>query len=276
MELTEKITYVYFICIQGYESKLLSCNFLCSILSYTMDKNAIIANFTKYAHTYSKHAYVQRDIADELVKYVKECIESPASIVDIGTGTGTLLPFIRREYPYAQLYCNDISQAMLDCVDKAMYGVKECICGDAEKENLPLASLYISNFAFQWFQSLYESISRLYARCSTLAFTTLLEHTFTQWNELCHLYSIEPSTYLYPSYTSLHSYISQLPHRRFVCRESYYLLSFPNPRSFMRYIRGLGACAPSKKAVQNYKGIYAIEKPFHTYYHIAFVIITKE
>ena len=241
-----------------------------------MDKNAISSSFAKQAHTYSDYAYVQHNIAKQLMEYVQQYVYAPKSIVDIGTGTGTLLPFIRKAYPDALLYCNDIAQAMLNTLPLDIYDVTECICGDAEEEILPPASLYISNFTFQWFHSLYETIAKLYTRCSVLAFTTLVQETFIEWKELCRMYSLEPMTYTYPSYKELAEYISCLSCKHCYCVEQYYPIEFSNPRSFLQYIKGLGAHIPSKKVFQNYRSLYNIEESFTTRYHIAFVILVKE
>lgn len=241
-----------------------------------MNKNEISLSFGRQAHTYNEYAFIQRIVAEELMQHVKRSIETPTSIVDIGTGTGTLLPFLRNEYPNALLYCNDIAQGMLDTIDMMKYRIADCICADAEEDSLPYASLYISNFAFQWFKSLYKSIARLARQCSVLAFTTLLENTFLQWKTLCRIHGVESVMYQYPSYDVLMQYLTQLPHRYLYSKEQYYTVSFPNPRAFLKYIKGLGANTPSRRIFQQYKTLYSLKEEFITEYHVAFVILVNE
>lgn len=240
-----------------------------------MDKEAICKAFAKRAHSYSDHAWAQRASASHLMERVRYYCSHIDSIVDIGSGTGTLLPYIRAYYPHALLYCNDIAPAMLATIERDVYNVEACICGDAEYISLPHATLYISNFAFQWFQSLYDTITKLLAHCSILAFTTLLEGTFREWNALCEEYGHIPATYRYPSYVELKMRLMSMEYALCDITEQYYPITFPNPRAFMRYLQRLGANIPSTKQFQNYRAIYTIENPFTTWYHVACVVIRK-
>ena len=68
-------------------------------------------------------------------------IESSDSVLDVGTGTGILIPIIQKYAP-ACIYANDLSQAMLDSV-KSRYPSVRRACGDVRDLSLPDGSIGI-------------------------------------------------------------------------------------------------------------------------------------
>ena len=126
----------------------------------TLDKRHVRHSFARAAQTYEQAAVLQREMAARLLGNLEFMRLTPASGVDLGTGTGFCLRGLAQRYPHAQLYGVDLAAPLLQVARRRLSWrarlpwkqVPRFVCGDAER--LPFASasmdLIVSNATLQW------------------------------------------------------------------------------------------------------------------------------
>ncbi len=140
------------------------------------NKQLIKQRFDKNNKTYNQHAFVQKNMADELIEnLVQNCGSDFRDIYEIGCGTGILTKQIVEKLRFDNLYANDIVESSREFVkilsDKIIF-----TAGDAETM-LPdkQFDLIISNAVFQWFSDLPAFLAKICPNLKPngiLAFTT--------------------------------------------------------------------------------------------------------
>jgi SAM-dependent methyltransferase len=98
------------------------------------------AYFSKNVHVFDPP--LPEGVPERLRKIISVAeINIRDSVLDIGTGTGILIPLIQ-EYAPARIYANDLSEAMLEAV-KVSYPFSVTMLGDAADLALPDASIEV-------------------------------------------------------------------------------------------------------------------------------------
>jgi malonyl-CoA O-methyltransferase len=128
------------------------------------DSGKIAAAFHRSAAEYDQHIEVQKRVVNNLAKYVETHLgERPGTILDVGTGTGTLLHNLKRIYPEALLCGVDLAYNM--CRRTAAKLGSDCLVvnGDAEMISFKSAvfDLAVSTSALQWVGSISLAIHEL-------------------------------------------------------------------------------------------------------------------
>jgi malonyl-CoA O-methyltransferase len=164
-----------------------------------MDKQAVAKSFSLAAERYDESAHLQRTVADRLLTQVAGLkVNSNASIVDVGTGTGYCLPFLNDYFKPETLSALDISASMLS---RAAQRVDNVQLIEADLEQPPFESnsidLATSSLAVQWLDEPEPFISRMAAALKPggyLALTTLgpktlceLKHSWSQVDDQKHV-----------------------------------------------------------------------------------------
>jgi malonyl-CoA O-methyltransferase len=131
------------------------------------DKLKMRQSFERAAAHYDAAAILQQEISKRLLERLDYINLQPASVLDVGAGTGISLAGLRQRYPAAQLYALDIATAMLFEARKKQSWLQrlrrpvQFIAGDAE--NLPLADasidLLLSNLTLQWCHDLEQTFA---------------------------------------------------------------------------------------------------------------------
>jgi malonyl-CoA O-methyltransferase len=152
-------------------------------------KTKIKQAFSRAAASYDSVAYLQRNVAESLLKLIAQQ-NLTGVVVDLGCGTGFLTHAIATtpNSKLEQLIAMDIAQSMLytsraklsDVADKLYY-----VCADAE--NLPFSSQsldgVVSNLALQWCMPLNAALAdlqRVLKANSPLIFSTFGTHTLCE------------------------------------------------------------------------------------------------
>jgi malonyl-CoA O-methyltransferase len=146
-----------------------------------VDKKVIARNFSRCAFFYDQYANIQRRVAADLLKGIKE--KRPSRILEIGCGTGNYTLLLKNKYKDSVLKAIDISQEMINVArDKLKASGIEFIVTDAEKYDLDESfDLITSNACFQWFADLGESLLKykgLLNKNGTLSFSIFGPLTF--------------------------------------------------------------------------------------------------
>lgn len=128
------------------------------------DKQKIAAAFHRKAAEYDRNVAVQRRVVGNLAGCLEmhQC-ERPRDILDIGTGTGSLLQHLRRMYPQAALYGVDLAYNM--CLRAASKLDGHCCVVNGDAQQLPFKSgqidLLVSTSALQWVGDMSEALHEL-------------------------------------------------------------------------------------------------------------------
>ncbi len=128
------------------------------------DTKKIAAAFHQKASEYDSHIAVQKRVVDNLVRHVKSHHGlSPMSILDVGSGTGSLLNRLRSVWPDASLSGVDLAFNM--CHRTAARLGNDCLVVNGDAEQLPFKNevfdLVVSTSALQWTGNLSLAIQEL-------------------------------------------------------------------------------------------------------------------
>ena len=211
--------------------------------------NQIQLRFNKASKSYDDVACVQKDAAGFLAAKLFENQDFiPRTILDIGTGTGYIPELLLERFPNSSFYLNDIAGEMLEMC-KTKFSKNQNIDyrpGDMLELGADRYDCVISNMALQWTPDLQYAINFLHSKSSNIfAFSTLLDGTFEEWQNIVNQYQ---STQIlnYPPAKELIGLCNTL--RKNDQDFEYWLMDYPlsfcNPGGFMHYIQSLGASAP--------------------------------
>ena len=148
------------------------------------EKRAVRRSFERAAATYDRHSVLQREIGTRLLGHLDPMRLDPARTLDLGAGTGALLPELHRRFPRSQLVALDIAPPMLHLARARTPWWERhllrkgpgLVCADAER--LPLAAgsmqLVFSNLALQWCdpQRVFGEASRVLSHGGLFIFST--------------------------------------------------------------------------------------------------------
>lgn len=137
--------------------------------------------FAAAAHSYDGAAEIQRRVVDELVDRLPSA-KHPATVLDLGCGTGYAFAQLATRYPAAQLLGLDFAESMLRRAPALPSLQKICANATALPFADASADLLFSSLAYQWCaldQALSEA-RRVLRPGATLAFSTLTCETYVE------------------------------------------------------------------------------------------------
>jgi malonyl-CoA O-methyltransferase len=106
--------------------------------------------FSGSARSYDLYSSMHRQIADKLLAQVIKGAQ-PATVLDVGCGTGYMTGKLRDHFPYARIIGLDFAQGMLDVACDKHEGIEWVL---ADGHQLPFADgssdMLVSNLAYQW------------------------------------------------------------------------------------------------------------------------------
>lgn len=154
-------------------------------VTMTEPEKSISARFAAAAETYDRHAGVQRDVADRVMKIIPSDV-SPADILDIGCGTGILTGRIVAAFPDAKLCALDIAPGMIEKASQRLSAASrvEWITGSIEQLDPGRQfDLIVSNSSLHWItpvESAFICIRKLLRNNGILCFSIMLKDTFAE------------------------------------------------------------------------------------------------
>jgi malonyl-CoA O-methyltransferase len=118
-----------------------------------IDRNKVGRAFHRQAGEYDQHTSVQKRVVNRLISLVKNHIHGvPASVLDVGCGTGQLLASLRSQFPVSRMYGLDLAYNMT-CCGAARLG-SDALFVNADAEHLPFSAgsfdLLVSTSTLQW------------------------------------------------------------------------------------------------------------------------------
>ncbi|PUA28603.1 MAG: malonyl-[acyl-carrier protein] O-methyltransferase BioC [Cellvibrio sp. 79] len=129
-----------------------------------LDKKKVAQSFGRAAPTYDTVAQLQRDVGKHLLQYIPVQLESGATVIDLGSGTGFFTRQLANRFDGAAIIGLDIAEGMLHFSQQQTHTHQiKWLCADAEL--LPLADhsvdLIFSSLAIQWCSNLLQLLREL-------------------------------------------------------------------------------------------------------------------
>lgn len=148
--------------------------------AYRLQKAGVGSAFAAAAERYERHAQLQAEIAARLVQRLDYMKLAPASILDLGCGTGISTRLVARRYRRAKLVALDLAHGMLVAArdrQRIPWRRWQYVCADAEALPMAAASceLVLSNLMLQWcndIDAVFRQILRVLQPGGLLLFST--------------------------------------------------------------------------------------------------------
>lgn len=123
----------------------------------SIDRNKVSRSFHQQAAEYDLHASVQKRVVNRLLSIANNHVVGvPATILDIGCGTGQLLASLQNQFPHSRLYGLDLAYNMTHCAAERLGAAASFVNADAE--HLPFRDgafdLLVSTSTLQWLDTL--------------------------------------------------------------------------------------------------------------------------
>ena len=119
-----------------------------------LDKRAIINFFDNAAKSYDNAAILQEEVSNRLFERLQYMRHQPETIVDLGCGTGRVVPGLQKAYPRARVHAVDIARQMLLKAGSNYRWLSKKRLVVADMERLPFADnsfdMVFSSLALPW------------------------------------------------------------------------------------------------------------------------------
>jgi malonyl-CoA O-methyltransferase len=204
-----------------------------------LDKEKIRRSFDRAAPTYDAHAHVQARLALALAERIDG---APASILELGSGTGTLTEHLRARFPDARIVAVDFAPAMAERTQAAVPDA-QVLVADAEALELDERfDLTVSSATIQWLADPQETLRRLVAASDRVLLGTFGPRTF---HELDAVFAELGAQRGFPllSAASWATLLRAAGARRVRTAREEVSTEYPSCAAFLSSLRALGATA---------------------------------
>lgn len=255
-------------------------------------KSRVARDFGAAAGHYDRAARLQREVVDALMTLQPQ--GTPATLLDLGCGTGLALPQLSERYPDADLYAMDLAEGMVAYTENR-FRDSIALATVADAEALPLqrnsVDRVFSSLMIQWCPApsrVLSEVARVLRPGGTALVSTLLDGTLSELKESWE--AVDPAGHhvnRFISRTSLERLCAaafddvQTDYRRVT-------LEYDNVLSLFRELKGLGArykaddrsasvTGPGKiRALQSvYEQAYGQQGRIPARYEVALIRLTK-
>lgn len=209
---------------------------------------SVAARFSAAAQRYEQAAPVQKQAAIEFDAWLaQQGAAMPARIAEIGCGTGFLTRLLHARYRDARLQATDLAPAMVDYCRTSLRHIANLeffVCDGRHAAFDPAPDWIVSAMCFQWFAPLQPVLEHHLARSRVLAFSIMLDSSFSAWRAAHSRIGAEPGLHICPDYTQLQQTCRQLGASRVRTHWMSFNERHANGLSFMHSLRAIGADTP--------------------------------
>ncbi|TAM44438.1 MAG: malonyl-[acyl-carrier protein] O-methyltransferase BioC [Gammaproteobacteria bacterium] len=217
-----------------------------------LDKRSLRASFERAATSYDEAAVLQRAIADRMLERLDVVKLVPASVLDIGSGTGYVARALMRRYPHARLHAADLAHAM---VRQARTHTRwrrwlartpgAFVCADLEC--LPFAgasfNMIVSNLTLQWCDpvTVFAECRRALHPGGLFMFTTFGPDTLAELRAAWHAVDERPHVHGFPDMHDLGDLLVRAGFAEPVMDVERFTLTYADVLDVLRDLKRLGA-----------------------------------
>lgn len=227
-------------------------------------------NFEKAKATYRKNAYIQKQMAENLIRILIKFFGNKFdSVFEIGAGTGFLTDEIKEKLLFKKIILNDLTDNFTNFLPDSY------IKGDIIKVEIPLnLDLILSNAVFQWIEDyslLFKKLHKSLKKEGILAFSYFGENNFAQ---------IKNITKIGLDYPKPDEIIKQSGFEILYFEEELKTLYFKDIKELLNHIKFTGVKTENKiwtksdfknfeeKYLSNYKDELGFELTYHPVYYL--------
>lgn len=157
---------------------------------FGLDRRAVADAFDRASTSYDAAAALQERVRNELMGRLDDFQIQPASILDLGAGTGHASRALKRKYPKAVVVAVDIAPGMLERAKQQSRWMRRFERVRADAYTLPFRDgafdLVFSSLMLQWCDDLdavFAEIARILKPGGTLVFSTFGPDTLLELRE---------------------------------------------------------------------------------------------
>lgn len=217
-----------------------------------LDKHASRRSFDRAASSYDEHAVLQREVESRVFERLEYIRNEPATILDLGCGTGSGSRLLAKKFPQATIVSLDWSTPMLQ-----HSGMTEPVCADMHA--LPLAGrsvdLVFSNLAMQWsydLPAIFREFRRVMSTDAMLVFTSFGPDTLTELKQAWRSVDELPHVNDMPDMHDIGDELQAAGFRDSVMDAERLTLEYPDVLALMRELKSLGE---RNVASQRFRGL---------------------
>jgi len=233
-----------------------------------LDKRSLRTSFERAATSYDEAAVLQRAIADRMLERLDVVKLVPASVLDIGSGTGYVARALMRRYPRARLHAADLAHAMVRQarthtrwhrpllripalaalglpVHRWFSGNVDFVCADIER--LPFAgasfNMIVSNLTLQWCDpvAVFAECRRALRPGGLFMFTTFGPDTLAELRAAWHAVDERPHVHGFPDMHDLGDLLVRAGFAEPVMDVERFTLTYADVLDVLRDLKRLGA-----------------------------------
>jgi malonyl-CoA O-methyltransferase len=248
---------------------------------HTSDTRSVAARFSGAAQRYEQAALIQQRAALQFDAWLaRHAGAAPRSIAEIGCGTGMLTRLLYSRHPDALLHATDLAPAMVEFCRASLPAapnLRFSVCDGRHARFDPAPDWVVSTMCFQWFDPLQPVLRHYLAQSPVLAFSILLDGSFSAWRAAHKRAGIAPGLHACPDYQHLLDMCQQLGASRVHSRRVIVNEWHENGLSFARSLRAIGADQPcAGHTPVNLKPVLRqLERGFDADYEIGFFLIER-
>ena len=219
---------------------------------YQLDKRRIRHTFDRAAADYDRVAVLQREVGQRLLERLDYIRLQPATVVDIGAGTGHISKALAQRYKQARVMALDLAPNMLRTARRnagtlaRLMRRQNFVCADAER--LPLADrsvdMIFSNLTLQWCGALDQAFAefrRVIKPGGMILFSSFGPDTL---KELRDSWAVADNAVHVSAFIDMHDIGDALMRSGFadpVMDAERFTLTYPDVRALMKELKLIGA-----------------------------------
>jgi malonyl-CoA O-methyltransferase len=239
-----------------------------------LDRAAIRSHFERASGTYDDAAVLQEQVRRQMIGRLDWIAFEPATVVDLGCGTGQAALALAGRWPKARVIAVDIAPGMLRQLARHdREGRCERMCADAQALPLPGASvdLVFCNLMLPWSEDLdavFSEIARVLRPRGLFSFTTFGPDTLAElraaWREADDAAHVHPFTDMHDIGDGLIRAGLSEP----VLDVSRFTLTYPDVRGLMRDLKAIGsqnAASGRPRGLTGRGKLHAVEEAYETF-----------
>jgi malonyl-CoA O-methyltransferase len=215
---------------------------------FFLDPRIVRRSFDRVARTYDAAGAVQREIRARLLERLDIVRLTPATVLDLGAGTGHASRELKRRYSSAKVIALDLSLAMLreSARQQSLLRRFAPVCGDAHQLPLRTGSLdlVLSNLLLEWCHdpdAVFAEVARVLRPQGLFTFTTVGPDTLKELRELWR--GVDAATHVH-RFIDMHDFGDALLRAGFaepVMDAERLTVTYPSLDALLGEIRGSGA-----------------------------------